>query len=40
MYKIAPIQDKKLLEISWMLKDKSKYYENPPATYLSYILGH
>jgi insulysin len=22
------------------LNDKSKYYENPPSTYLSYIVGH
>lgn len=40
IYKILPIQDRKVLELSWALSDKSKYYENPPSTYLSYIFGH
>lgn len=40
LYKVLPIQDKKVLEITWVLKDKGKYYENSPASYLSYIIGH
>lgn len=40
LYKIMPIQDKKVLEITWVLKNKSMYYENSPSSYLSYIIGH
>ena len=39
-YRILPIHDKKVLQISWVLKDKSIYYENTPSSYLSYIIGH
>lgn len=40
IYKILPIQDRKVLDITWVINDKSMYYENPPSSYLSYIIGH
>ena len=40
IYKITPVKDKKVLDISWVLPDHSQYYENSPGQYLSHLLGH
>lgn len=40
IYQITPIQDKKMLELSWILSDQRLHYENSPAAYLSHLVGH
>lgn len=40
IYKITPVKDKKVLDISWVLPDQSQHYENSPGQYLSHLLGH
>jgi secreted Zn-dependent insulinase-like peptidase len=40
IYKMFPVQDRKNLQISWTLSDKSQYYKNPPSSYISHIIGH
>jgi insulysin len=40
MVKITPVKDKRTLELTWILKDKSMHYRNSPSRYVSHILGH
>lgn len=38
--KVTPVKDKRTLELTWILNDKSMYYKNAPSRYVSHILGH
>ena len=38
--KIVPVKDRRVLEITWLLKDQSSQYRHPPSKYISHILGH
>lgn len=38
--KITPVKDKRTLELTWILKDKSMHYRNAPSRYVAHILGH
>lgn len=35
-----PVKDRRVLEITWLLKDQSSHYHHPPSKYISHILGH
>jgi insulysin len=38
--KLVPVKDKRVLELTWFLKDQTPSYRNPPSKYVSHILGH
>jgi insulysin len=40
IYKVVPVQDRKTLAISWLLKNKENLYESPPGRYIGHLLGH
>jgi insulysin len=38
--KLVPVKDRRVLELTWLIKDQSPYYRNAPSKYVSHIIGH
>lgn len=40
MIKIVPVQDRRVLELTWFLSNQAPHYRCSPAKYITHVLGH
>ena len=40
MIKIVPVQDRRVLELTWFVSNQAPHYKYSPAKYLTHVLGH
>lgn len=40
MVKIVPVQDRRILELTWFLNNQAPHYKHSPAKYITHVLGH
>ncbi len=38
--KLVPVKDRRILSLSWLLKNQKPYYKYAPSKYVTHILGH